>query len=196
MNPQSLQAPVFATYVVATSIMILKTLAMAWLTVWRMMRVNGGFRSPEDVRRTPLNRRPDPRQLEPDERVERIRRIQLNDLESVPYFLIVGLLFLLTQPSHGRPLAVLRVRGHAPRAFRGLPHRPGPQRARGAMDPRMPSVLCERPRTRTPRIHLVLAALYGYLAMPQSARRSFRSTRAARRWRWRTWSLSLRPARM
>jgi len=31
----------------------------------------------------------------------------------------------------------------------------------------MPSVLCERPRTRTPRIHLVLAALYGYLAMPQ-----------------------------
>ena len=99
MNPQLLQDPVFATYVVAASIMILKALAMAWLTVWRMMRVNGGFRSPEDVRRTPLNPHPDPRQLDTDERVERIRRIQLNDLESVPYFLIVGLLFLLTQPS-------------------------------------------------------------------------------------------------
>jgi glutathione S-transferase len=95
----TLQDPVFATYVVAASIMILKAQAMAWLTVWRMMRINGGFRSPEDLRRTPLNRNPDPSQLAPDERVERIRRIQQNDLESIPYFLLVGLLFVLTQPS-------------------------------------------------------------------------------------------------
>lgn len=80
--------------------MILKTQAMAWLTVWRMMRIKGGFRSPEDIRPTPLNPSPDPRQLAPDERVERIRRIQQNDLESVPFFLVVGLLFVLTQPSH------------------------------------------------------------------------------------------------
>ena len=99
MNPLGLRDPVFATYVVAASIMILKALAMAWLTVWRMMQVKRGFRSPEDLRRTPLNPHPDRQQLEPDERVERIRRIQLNDLESVPYFLVVGLLFLLTEPS-------------------------------------------------------------------------------------------------
>ncbi len=96
---QALQGPAFATYVIAASIMVLKAVAMAWLTVWRMMRVKGGFRAPEDLRRTPLNPNPDPKQLEPDERVERIRRIQQNDLENIPYFLIIGLLFLLTEPS-------------------------------------------------------------------------------------------------
>jgi len=95
----TLQNPVFATYVIAASIMVLKVQAMAWLTVWRMMRIKGGFRSPEDIRQTPLNPDPNPRQLASDERVERIRRIQQNDLESVPFFLVVGLLFVLAQPS-------------------------------------------------------------------------------------------------
>lgn len=99
MDLMTLGNPVFATYVVAASIMILKAQTMAWLTVWRMMRAKAGFRSPEDIRRTPLNPNPDPRQLDPVERVERIRRIQLNDLESIPYFLAAGLLFVLTQPS-------------------------------------------------------------------------------------------------
>ena len=34
-----------------------------------------------------------------NERVERIRRIQLNDLENLPFFLVAGLLFVLTGPS-------------------------------------------------------------------------------------------------
>jgi glutathione S-transferase len=95
----TLHDPVFATYAVAASIMIAKAQAMAWLTVWRMMRAKGGFRAPEDLRRTPLNPDPDPRQLGPNERVERIRRIQQNDLESIPYFLVVGALFVMTGPS-------------------------------------------------------------------------------------------------
>jgi glutathione S-transferase len=94
-----LQGPVFATYVIAACLMILKAVAMSWLTVVRMIRVKGGFRAPEDLRRTPINRHPDPVQLAPDERVERIRRIQLNDLESLPYFLAAGFLFILTGPS-------------------------------------------------------------------------------------------------
>src|SRR6202008_3756607 len=48
---------------------------------------------------TPFNPNPDPRQLHPDERVERIRRIQLNDLESLPFFLAAGFLYVLTEPS-------------------------------------------------------------------------------------------------
>jgi glutathione S-transferase len=95
----TLRNPVFVTYVIAASIMILKTQAMAWLTVWRMMRIRGGFRAPEDLQRTRLNPDPDDSQLVPDERVERIRRILQNDLESVPFFLVGGLLFELTQPS-------------------------------------------------------------------------------------------------
>lgn len=99
MNSLSLQDPVFATYAIAASLMILKAISMSWLTVARMMQVKGGFRSPEDLRKTPLNPHPDPRQLQPDERVERIRRIQLNDLENLPFFLVAGFLYILTQPS-------------------------------------------------------------------------------------------------
>jgi glutathione S-transferase len=99
MLSQFLGDPAIATYAVAASILSLKTLAMAWLTVWRMLREGGGFRSPEDLRRTLLNPNPAPGQTAPNERVERIRRILQNDLESVPFFLVLGLLFLLTGPS-------------------------------------------------------------------------------------------------
>ena len=91
--------PLFATYVIAASVMILKVIAMSWLTVARMIGENGGFRAPEDIRKTPMNPAPDPAQLAPNERVERVRRIQLNDLENVPFFLIAGFLYVLTQPS-------------------------------------------------------------------------------------------------
>jgi len=99
MDKLSLQDPVFATYVVAATLMILKAVSMSWLTVVRMMQVKGGFRSPEDLRKTPLNPEPNPRQLERDERVERIRRIHLNDLENLPFFLAAGFLYVLTEPS-------------------------------------------------------------------------------------------------
>jgi glutathione S-transferase len=99
MNSLSLQDPVFATYAIAASLMILKAISMSWLTVVRMMQVKGGFRSPEDLRKTPLNPHPDPKQLQPDERVERIRRIQHNDLENLPFFLVAGFLYVLTGPS-------------------------------------------------------------------------------------------------
>lgn len=91
--------PLFATYVVAASVMILKVIAMSWLTVARMVAENSGFRAPEDIRKTLMNPAPNPAQLEPNERVDRIRRIQLNDLENLPFFLIAGLLYVLTQPS-------------------------------------------------------------------------------------------------
>lgn len=99
MEQLSLQDPLFATYVVAATLMILKAVGMSWLTVVRMMQVKGGYRSPEDLRKTALNPAPDPKQLEPDERVERIRRIQQNDLENLPFFLVAGLLFVLTGPA-------------------------------------------------------------------------------------------------
>ena len=105
MEKLSLQNPVFATYAIAATLMILKAVSMSWLTVVRMMQVKGGFRSPEDLQKTPLNPKPNPKQLAPHERVERIRRIQLNDLENLPFFLIAGFLFVLTGP----PLLFARV---------------------------------------------------------------------------------------
>lgn len=98
MDQLDLQNPVFATYVIAATLMILKAVGMSWLTVVRMMKVKGGFRSPEDIRKTPLNPAPDPKQLEPNEYVERVRRIHMNDLESLPFFLVAGLLYVVTGP--------------------------------------------------------------------------------------------------
>jgi glutathione S-transferase len=99
MDALSLHNPLFATYAIAATLMILKAVSMSWLTVVRMMQVKGGFRSPEDLRKTALNPQPDAAQLDANEKVERIRRIQLNDLENLPYFLVSGFLFVLTGPS-------------------------------------------------------------------------------------------------
>jgi glutathione S-transferase len=90
--------PLFATYAVAACLMILKAVAMSWLTVVRMMKANAGLRSPEDLRKTVLNPSPDPAQLAPNDYVDRIRRIQQNDLENLPFFLVAGLLFVLARP--------------------------------------------------------------------------------------------------
>lgn len=46
-----------------------------------------------------LNPNPNPEQLAPNEYVDRIRRIQLNDLENLPFFLVAGFLFILTEAS-------------------------------------------------------------------------------------------------
>ena len=98
MSDFTLQNPVFATYVVAACLMILKVVAMSWLTVVRMMQVNGGYRSPEDARKSPVNANPREGQVGPNEKVDRIRRIQLNDLENIPFFLVAGLLYAAPVP--------------------------------------------------------------------------------------------------
>ena len=90
--------PVFHAYVLAASIMILKLMAQPWMTVQRMMRVRAGFRSPEDVKKTPLNPAPRDGQLDLNEYVDRSRRMNLNDLESIPGFLAAGFLFVLAGP--------------------------------------------------------------------------------------------------
>ena len=122
MTTLSLQDPLFATYVIAATLMILKAVAMSWLTVVRMMQVKGGFRSPEDLRKTPFNPEPRPEQLAPDDRVDRIRRIQLNDLENLPFFLVSGFLFVLTPTlAATRARAALRICRLALPALRRLP---------------------------------------------------------------------------
>jgi len=94
----SLDNPVFRVYVLAAAIMILKLMLQPWMTVARMIKAGGGFRSPEDAKKSPLNPAPNPVQLQVNEYVERSRRINLNDLESVPGFLAAGFLFLLADP--------------------------------------------------------------------------------------------------
>jgi len=94
----SFDNPAFVAFALAAGAMVLKAVAMSWLTVARMLWLQSGFRSPEDLKKTLLNPAPDARQLLPDERVERIRRIQQNDLENLPFFFLSGGLYVLTSP--------------------------------------------------------------------------------------------------
>lgn len=91
--------PVFQLYAIAASLMLFKLMLQPWITVYRMIKTQSGFRSPEDLRKSPANPNPHPGQLEPNEYVERSRRINLNDLESIPGFAMAGLLFVLAGPS-------------------------------------------------------------------------------------------------
>lgn len=94
----SLENPVFHTYLLAASIMLLKLMIQPWMTVQRMMKVSAGFRSPEDAKKSPINPTPVEGQTDINEYVDRSRRMNLNDLESIPGFLVAGFLFVLVGP--------------------------------------------------------------------------------------------------
>lgn len=100
MTNLSLDNPVFVTYMIAASIMILKIMGQGWMTVVGMMSAKAGLLNPEDLRVGPANRNPDPKQLDLNERVERSRRMHRNDLENIPAFLACGLLFVAAGPSY------------------------------------------------------------------------------------------------
>lgn len=100
-----LHTPLVQTYVAAASVMCLKMLLQAWVTVYWMIKVKGGYLHPEDIKKTGLNPDPHPDQLRPNPQVERSRAMQRNDMENIPVFLIVALLFTWTHP----PLWVAQV---------------------------------------------------------------------------------------
>lgn len=99
MTLLTLENPVFVTYAVAASLIVLKFLGHGWLTVYAMMSRKGGFLNPEDEARGAVNPEPRAGQLDPDPLVERTRRMHRNDMENAPAFLVAGLLFVFTQPS-------------------------------------------------------------------------------------------------
>ena len=99
MSLLSMENPVFVAYVIAAGLMILKMMGQGWITVIRMMRVDGGLLNPEDLQAGPVNRNPRPDQLEFDDYVDRSRRIQRNDLENIPGFLAAGVIFVAAAPS-------------------------------------------------------------------------------------------------
>lgn len=93
------QDPLFSTYAISACLMILKAMGQGWITVYRMLKVKAGFRSPEDNNKGLCNPNPSGDQTILNEYVDRSRRIHSNDGENIPYFLVVGLLFIFTSPS-------------------------------------------------------------------------------------------------
>ena len=104
MSPFTIENPVFAAYLVAAAIMILKLMGQGWMTVFRMVKSDAGLLNPEDLQAGPANRNPSAKQLEQNEYVDRSRRMHRNDLENIPAFLVAGLLFVAVDP----PLALAR----------------------------------------------------------------------------------------
>ncbi len=100
MTALTMENPVFITYMIAAAIMILKIMSQGWMTVYRMLKINAGFASPEDLQTGLINRNPRPEQLEVNDYVDRSRRMHRNDLENIPAFLACGLLFVAAGPSY------------------------------------------------------------------------------------------------
>jgi len=100
MTTFSMENPVFVTYTIAASIMILKIMGQGWMTVFRMLKSDSGLVSPEDLQRGLINQNPRPEQLELNDYVDRSRRMHRNDLENIPAFLACGLLFVAVSPSY------------------------------------------------------------------------------------------------
>ena len=99
MEQLNFENPVFAAYVIAASLMVLKVMGQGWMTVHRMLKVGGGWASPEDLRKGLINKNPNRSQLDANDYVDRSRRMHRNDLENVPAFWVAGLLFVLVDPA-------------------------------------------------------------------------------------------------
>nr|AVT42179.1 microsomal glutathione S-transferase 4 [Lissorhoptrus oryzophilus] len=83
----TLQNPQFATYLIVSALLILKMNALILLTIYHRMK-NKVVISPEDAQfkeGTVVGSHPD---------VDRVRRAFQNDLENIPAFLVIGLLYL------------------------------------------------------------------------------------------------------
>jgi len=98
MDALSLSNPVFSTYIVCAALAVLKIMGQGWVSVYRLMKVGGGYASPEDANRGLLNPNPRAGQLDLDDYVDRSRRMHRNDLENIPAFLAAGMLFVLVSP--------------------------------------------------------------------------------------------------
>ena len=99
MNLLSLENPVFEVYFIAAALVVLKLMLQGWMTVYRMLKVNSGWASPEDLRQGLINRHPSAEQMDVNDYVDRSRRMHRNDLENIPGFLAAGLLFVAINPS-------------------------------------------------------------------------------------------------
>ncbi|XP_071516482.1 microsomal glutathione S-transferase 1-like isoform X2 [Panulirus ornatus] len=98
----SLDNPVFITYVFYSTVLAAKMILMGPLTgYFRITRK--AFVNPEDVKSFGL------KETKTDVDVERVRRAHQNDLENIPIFWLLGLLFVLTSPSLFAAKVVFRV---------------------------------------------------------------------------------------
>jgi glutathione S-transferase len=99
----ALSNPLFSAYAFYGSVVILKMLALGPLTTFKRFTA-GIFCNPEDAEGFGQ-----PKVIIGDDRVERVRRNHLNDLENIPAFLFLGLLYITTKPTLAAALWHFRI---------------------------------------------------------------------------------------
>ncbi|KAI9590153.1 microsomal glutathione S-transferase 1 [Glossina fuscipes] len=98
----TLRNDVFKAYLFWSAVLVLKMLAMSWLTAVQRVATNT-FANAEDC-----FRRKD--KVKYDEaRVERVRRAHRNDMENILPFFIIGFLYVLTDPSKFLAINLFRI---------------------------------------------------------------------------------------
>jgi glutathione S-transferase len=102
-----MENPLFVAYAISAAIMVLKIMGQGYMTVWRMGKSGMGLLNPEDLLPGPSNRNPHPRQLELNDYVDRSRRIHRNDLENIPAYLAIGLLFVAVEPPFALAISLM-----------------------------------------------------------------------------------------
>ncbi|XP_072386226.1 microsomal glutathione S-transferase 1-like [Diabrotica undecimpunctata] len=87
----SLDNEVLRSLLFYCSILVLKMMFMSILTASKRIK-HKAFANPEDAK---------PQHVKPqvNENVERVRRAHLNDVENVPLFFVIGLIYTLTNPA-------------------------------------------------------------------------------------------------
>jgi len=104
-----LSNPVFSSFAFYATVVLVKTLAMSLLTSVHRFS-NGVFANEEDAKGFGVKKL-----VHDNESVERVRRNHLNDLENVPAFILIGLLYVATNPTpnlalwHFRVFAIARI---------------------------------------------------------------------------------------
>ncbi|XP_060533198.1 microsomal glutathione S-transferase 1 [Cylas formicarius] len=84
--------PLIQTYFFYGSILVLKVIAMSFLTARQRFKAKA-FANPEDTKTLPNAK------VKVDENVERVRRAHLNDLENIPIFFVASFAYISTNPS-------------------------------------------------------------------------------------------------
>ncbi|KAF4530680.1 hypothetical protein B566_EDAN004919 [Ephemera danica] len=87
--------PIFAIYAFYAAVLVVKMFATALYTSLHRVK-KGVFINPEDAVTFGSKGM---KLINNDQDVERIRRAHLNDLENIPAFLFIALLYILTDPS-------------------------------------------------------------------------------------------------
>jgi len=102
-NLLTLSNPVFVNYAFYGSIVLAKMMGMSFLTAIKRIG-HGVFANPEDAKTFGQKK-----VITEHEGVERVRRNHLNDMENIPAFLFLGLLYVASNPTPGVALWHFRI---------------------------------------------------------------------------------------